>query len=73
MVCLNRNTVCLCLVGRIAQGKKKGYSHLFHKLSVWVDDVLLTKRRQVTLSRYFDKLFIFLHLYETETKSINYI
>ena len=40
--------------------------------TVWVDDTLLTKRRLVTMSGHFVKLFIFLYFYETKTKSINY-
>ena len=40
--------------------------------TVWVDDTLLTKRRLVTMSGYFVKLFILLYFYETKTKSINY-
>ena len=40
--------------------------------TVRVDDTLLTKRRLVTMSAYFVKLFIFLYVYETKTKSINY-
>ena len=37
-----------------------------------MDDTLLTKRRLVTMSGYFVKLFIFLYFYETKIKSINY-
>ena len=37
-----------------------------------MDDTLLTKRRLVTMSVYFAKLYIFLYFYETKTKFINY-
>ena len=40
--------------------------------TVWVADTLLTKRRLVTMSGYFAKLYIFLYFYETKTKFINY-